>query len=80
MLEATRSNLYQANFPLSWWPRAVRHQCFSLNVTDDTWSRARDSAGDKRKYAFVPEEFGELSSMRGNLTAYERRHGQAYTG
>ena len=79
VLEAPRSNIYQANF-LSWWPRAVRHQCFALNVTDDSWSRARGSAGDKRKYAFVPEEFGEPPDMRGNLTAYERRHGQEYTG
>ena len=63
---------------MSWWPKAVRYQCFAFNVTDDSWSRARGSAGDN--YLFHPEEFGDPLSMRGKLTAYERRHGEAYTG
>ena len=29
---------------------------------------------------FHPAEFGDASSMRGKLTAYERRHGEEYTG
>ena len=56
----------------------MRYQCFALNVTDDTWSRARGSAGDK--YILHPEEFGEPSNRQGNLNAYQRRHGQQYTG
>ena len=76
--EATRCSLEQSGFPLSCWPKAVRHQCFALNVSDDTWSRARGSAGDNR--LFHPAEFGDATSMRGKLTAYERRHGEEYTG
>ena len=52
---------------------------FSIrNINDDTWSRARGSAGDN--YLFHPEEFGDTSSLRSKLTAYERRHGEQYTG
>ena len=29
---------------------------------------------------FHPAEFGDATSMRGKLTAYERRHGEEYTG
>ena len=29
---------------------------------------------------FHPTEFGDAHSMRGKLTAYERRHGEEYTG
>ena len=47
-------------------------------MTDDLWSRARGSAGDN--YTFHPKEFGDPLSMRGQLTAYERRHGEEYTG
>ena len=78
VLEATRCSLERSGFPLSWWPKAVRHQCFALNVSDDTWSRARGSAGDNK--LFHPAEFGDATSMRGKLTAYERRHGEEYTG
>ena len=78
VLDATRCSLEQSGFPLSWWPKAVRYQCFALNVSDDSWSRARGSAGDN--YRFHPAEFGDALSMRGKLTAYERRHGEAYTG
>ena len=78
VLTATRGSLAQSGFPLCWWPKAVRYQCFALNVTDDLWSRARGSAGDD--YAFHQKEFGDPLSMRGKLTAYERRHGEEYTG
>ena len=62
VLEATRGSLEQSGFPLSWWPDAVSYQCFALNVTEDTWSRARGSAGDN--YKFHPEEFGDPLSMK----------------
>ena len=55
VFDATRCSLEQSGYPLSWWPKAVRHQCFALNVSDDSWSRARGSAGDN--YRFHPAEF-----------------------
>ena len=78
VLGATRCSINQSGLPLCWWPRAVRYQCFALNISDDTWSRARGSAGDN--YLFDPEEFCNNISMRSKLTAYERRHGEQYTG
>ena len=51
VLDATRCSLDQSGLPLSWWPKAVRYQCFALNVSDDSWSRARGSAGDKLPFS-----------------------------